>query len=427
MRSVQEALDTILNAMKRLSEEHLFLGDAYGYYLSRSLLSSRNLPPFDNSAMDGYGVLAEDIKNATPETPVSLDVVYAVRAGDQTENLPEIKKGQAARIMTGAAIPPGVDAVIMREQTDEKDVSDQGEGTVRILGAVKEAANIRKRGEDVGLDREVGCQGDILSPARMNLLASAGHVVVPVIRKPVVAILASGDELKELGKPYSDADIINSNAYAIAAAVRACGAQPQMIGIAGDTLEEHQKRIEESAFADVLITIGGVSVGTHDFVKPALEAAGAQLSFWKVAMRPGKPLAFGHRKHQVVFGLPGNPVSSQVSFEIFVRPALLQMMGAKHVHHQTLEAEVMGEPFRKRAGVTFFARAELKSEGGQLQVLLHPKQSSGQISGLASGNALAVIPEDKEVLFPGEQVSVIVLEPSHQLRSAGSGFGILKS
>lgn len=422
MRSVRDALETILEEMNPLSEEHMFLGDAYGYYLSRSLASSRNLPPFDNSAMDGYGIRADDIQNASSEHPVALSVIHAVRAGDQTDQLPAVQQGEAARIMTGAAIPPGVDAVIMRERTDEADVTEDGTGTVRVLDAVNVGANIRRRGEDVAADREVGVAGDILSPARMNLLASAGHVVVPVIRKPVVAILASGDELKELGKPYSDNDIINSNAYAIAAAVRACGAHPQMIGIAGDSLEEHQRRIEEAAFADVLLTIGGVSVGTHDFVKPALEAAGAKLSFWKVAMRPGKPLAFGHRGHQVIFGLPGNPVSSQVSFEIFVRPALLKMMGARHVYHQTLEAEVMGEPFRKRAGVTFFARAELKSERGQLQVLLHPKQSSGQISGLANGNALAVIPPEKEVLFPGEQVSVIVLEPSHQLRSQVSLF-----
>jgi molybdopterin molybdotransferase len=412
MLQVHEALDAILESVQPLSLENLFLGDALGRVLASPLQSTRNLPPVDNSAMDGYGVRSPDVEEATRENPVALKMIGAIKAGDEVGKRKPLAPGEAVRIMTGATIPAGVDAVVMRENTDESEVSAEGTGKVEIHKAARSLENIRCRGEDVAAQKEVGAQGDILTPARINLLASAGHVVVPVYRKPVVAILASGDELKELGKPVTDDDIVNSNAYAIAAAVQACGGVPQMIGIAADTLADHQKRIEDASFADVLITIGGVSVGTHDFVRPALEAAGAALSFWKVAMRPGKPLAFGHRGEQVIFGLPGNPVSAQVSFEIFIRPALLRMMGHHRVHPETISAEVVGDPFRKRVGVTFFARAELTTGEDHFQVRLHPKQSSGQISAMAQGNALAVIRAETEILSPGERVDVLVLDPS---------------
>src|SRR5690606_22991023 len=223
-----------------------------------------------------------------------------------------------------------------RENTDEADVRDDATGTVRIRKAPQPGENVRRQGEDCAEGEGVGAPGDVVTPGRLNLIASAGHVVVSVHRRPRVAILASGDELRELGEPLGAHDIVNSNAHAIAAAVRDAGAVPELLGVAKDTLEDHRAKIDAANGADVLITIGGVSVGTHDFVRPALEAVGVTLDLWKVAMRPGKPLAFGRRGAQLVFGLPGNPVSSQVGFELFVRPALYRLQGRRDVVRRAL-------------------------------------------------------------------------------------------
>lgn len=413
MRPVEEARAHILERTPTLPAESLFLGDAAGRLLAEELASFRNLPPADNSAMDGYGVRAADCAGASDDAPKALKVLGPVLAGDSVVGRAPVGEGEAVRIMTGAPIPPGVDAVIMREQTDEDGVGDDHTGTVNVKIAPDAGAHIRRKGEDVGEGRMVGKPGQPITAARLNLLASAGHVVVQVRRRPRVAIFASGDELRELGRPATDDDIINSNAHAIAAAVRAAGAVPQMLGIAADTLEDHVKRIEAAGFADVLLTIGGVSMGTHDFVRPAFEKVGADLEFWKVAMRPGKPLAFGRRGEQLVFGLPGNPVSSQVSFELFVRPALRRMMGQQEVVRRTMKATLVDSSFKKRPGVAFYARAQATmGDDGRLTAKVSSKQSSGQISAMAEGNALVVIPREAEGVSAGDEVDVLLLEPS---------------
>ncbi len=410
MLGVEEARQKILDAVGTTSTETVFLGDAHDRVLAETLQSRRSVPGFDNSAMDGYGVRAADVEAASKQTPVSLTVVGAVQAGSRSTTT--VAAGQAIRIMTGAPIPQGADAVVMRESTDEKAVGDDGTGTVVVHEAVAQGQHVRARGEDVKDGAVVGQPGDRLSPARINLLAQCGHVAVTVRRRPVVAILASGDELKELGAPFSDDDVINSNAHAIAAAVRATGGVAHLVGIAKDTLEDHVRRIQQAAHADVLITIGGVSVGTHDFVKPALLQCGVKLELWKVAMRPGKPLAFGVRDAQIVFGLPGNPVSSLVGFELFVRPALWKLMGLKHVVKRPVRARLVDEEIKKKAGLQFYLRATvmLGADGFEARVL--DKQGSGQISGLAAANALVVLGEDVERAKRGDLVDAILLDES---------------
>ena len=252
--------------------------------------------------------------------------------------------------------------------------------------------------------------GTAICPAQMNLLAAAGHVVVAVKRRPTVAILASGDELRELVTPAGADDIINSNAHAVAAAVRTAGGIPQLVGIAKDSLDDHVARIDQAAFADMLITIGGVSMGTHDFVRPAFEALDVTLDFWKVAMRPGKPLAFGRRGNQMVFGLPGNPVSTLVGFELFVRPAIATMLGRPQVIKNTLKATLTAGEMKKRPGLRFFARATVEVKSGLLEVRLQEKQGSGQTSGMAHANALVVISEESEGVRAGEVVDVLLLD-----------------
>ncbi|MFZ9889742.1 MAG: gephyrin-like molybdotransferase Glp, partial [Myxococcota bacterium] len=328
----------------------------------------------------------------------------------------EAAPGHAARIMTGAFIPMGVDAVIMREQTNEEAVTAEGTGVVTVLHAAKPGENIRRLGEDVSRGEPVGAAGDVVTPGRLNLLAATGQVTVEVHRRPRVCILASGDEIRELGQPFGPLDVLNSNAHAIAAAVRDAGAIAELIGIAADTLGDHIACIERARGADVLLTIGGVSVGTHDFVKPALTAVGATLELWKVAMRPGKPVAFGVWGRQLVFGLPGNPVSSQVSFELFVKPALLRLQGRSACMPQTLRARLVGSGMGKKAGFRMFARASAAvADDGYLEVCLDEKQGSGQVSGLARANALCVLAEEQTTIHPGDVVEVMLLDESWRL------------
>lgn len=408
MIHVEEAQKTILARVETLGEEVVTLSQSAGRILSQPITARRNLPPWDNSAMDGYGVRASDIADANEASPVRLQVQGMQLAGGAS--IEQLTPGHAVRIMTGAPIPPGVDAVVMRELCDESDVAE-GQGQVGIRKALGRGEAIRKRGEDVGLDDEIVAKGTWITPGVLNLMASAGHFTASVYRQPEVAILASGDELKELGEPYTDADILNSNAHAVAAAVAAAGGRPHLLGIASDTLDDHIEKIRAASYADVLLTIGGVSMGTHDFVRPALEALGVELDFWKVAMRPGKPLAFGRKGQQAIFGLPGNPVSSLVTFELFVRPALRKMMGSHEQVRRLLRGELVGPGMKKRAGVAFFARARVEVDWtGDLLVKLEEKQGSGQISGLAWANALCVLPPDCEKVDAGDRVSVLLLD-----------------
>lgn len=408
MIHVEDAQRIILGRIETLGEETVTLSESAGRILAQSVRARRNLPPWDNSAMDGYGVRACDIVDANPNAPVRLRVQGMQLAGGTS--IGNLSAGHAVRIMTGAPIPAGVDVVVMRELCDESEVVDAG-GYVGIGKAFSAGEAIRRCGEDVGLNDEIATPGTRVTPGVLNLLASAGHFSVAVTRRPQVAILASGDELKELGEPYTDADILNSNAHAVAAAVAQAGGTPHLLGIAGDSLDAHVEKMRAGAFADVLITIGGVSMGTHDFVRPALEQLGVELDFWKVAMRPGKPLAFGRQGKQAIFGLPGNPVSSLVTFELFVRPALRKMMGNAEPIPQRLSGHLVGAGMKKRGGVAFYARARASFQAdGTLRVELEQKQGSGQISGLAWANALCVLAPEVEQVTAGDRVSVLLLD-----------------
>lgn len=419
MLSVSVARQKILDAVTPLGAERIFVPEALGRALSSPIVSARDLPGADNSAMDGYGVRAIDVENASAGAPVRLPLVGEQRAGGVA--LGAVPPGHAARIMTGAFLPAGVDAVIMREQTDEGEVTAEGTGTVAVRHAAKPGENVRRRGEDVLEGECIAAIGDIVTPGRLNLLAATGQVTVDVHRRPRVCILASGDELKELGQPFGALDVLNSNAHAIAAAARSAGAVAELIGIAADSLDDHIACIERARGADVLVTIGGVSVGTHDFVKPALAAVGATLELWKVAMRPGKPVAFGTWGKQLVFGLPGNPVSSQVSFELFVKPALLRLQGQLACNPRPVRARLLGKGMSKKAGFRMFARAcaAVDDEGG-LTVTLDEKQGSGQVSGLARANALCVLAEEQTSVDDGDLVEVMLLDESWRVSASPS-------
>jgi molybdopterin molybdotransferase len=416
VRSVDEARAHILSALTPLGDELVLLPAASGRILAEPLRARRDLPAFDNSAMDGIGVRVDDVRAAS-DGPVRLRLLGSALPGQPTplEEGRPLPPGHAVRIMTGAPVPEGVEAVVMREHTDESRVT---EGFIAVLAGAAPGQHIRRRGEDVAVDDIVGAAGDALTPARLNLLLSAGHVTARVQRRPIVAVVASGDELKEVGLPLAATDVVNSNAHAVAAAARELGCDVHLLGIARDTLEDHVRHMQDGRFADVLVTIGGVSMGTHDFVRPALAHLGATLEMWRVAMRPGKPIAFGRtagdasagRASQVIFGLPGNPVSSLVSFELFVRPALLKMMGVRATTRPLWRATLVDGGFKKKPGLEHWARGEARlSAAGALEVRLSDQQGSHQISAMARGNALVKFAPAVESVAAGAAVELMLL------------------
>jgi molybdopterin molybdotransferase len=404
MLSVADMRALVLSHCASLDAERVPLLGAAGRPLAAPVQAVRDLPGVDNSAMDGVGVRSADVVQARADAPVLLRLVGAALPGGQAPA--PLEPSCAVRIMTGAAIPPGVDAVVMRELCDEGNIAADGlSGTVGIKGAVPTGQHIRLRGEDVRLGATVADVGDAITPARLNLLLAAGIVEASVNRAPRVCVLASGDELREVGAVAGPTDVVNSNAHAIAASARALGCQVEVLGIARDTLADHVDKIGRARDADVLLTIGGVSAGTHDFVRPALRELGADLVAHQVAMRPGKPLAFARLNHLRVFGLPGNPVSAMVSFVLFVAPALRRLAGFRAVEPDTVTGH-LAEGMKKKPGLEHFARGVWR----QGMVTALDKQGSHQISALAAANVLIVMPADAHELLAGAQVQCIRLQ-----------------
>ena len=327
MISVEEALEKILSYVSILETEEKPVLESLGQVLDEDIHSSIQVPPLDNSAMDGYAVQWASIRQASEATPQVLKVIGEVAAG----NLPDkmIESGTAIRIMTGAPIPPGADTVVPFEDTDEiarkeKNITPGNSWEVGILKPVAEGANIRLAGEDIAQGALVLQRGTELRPAEIGVLTSLGQTKVRVIRRPLVAVLATGDELVDAGQPLPPGKLYNSNSYSIAALVLYYGGIPQILGIAGDNMESMVEKIEQGFNCDMFITTAGVSMGDYDVVKDVLAKQG-EIAFWTVRMKPGKPLAFGvlrgkDGKQIPQVGLPGNPTSAMVSFEQFGRP-----------------------------------------------------------------------------------------------------------
>ena len=317
MIPVEEALEIVLREAPALPFEEVALDDALSRVLAEDVASDSDLPPFDRAAMDGYALRAADVAGA----PAALEVVGEVRAGQWPDLT--VGPGQAVRIMTGAPVPPGADAVQQVEKTQPLD-----EFRVTILSAVAEGANVAPRGSEVRAGDVVLARGRVIDPAAIAVLASAGRARVRVARRPVVALLVTGDEIVEVSATPAPGQIRNSNGPAVAAQARLAGAEVRLLGVAPDRQDAIAQALRAGLAADVLVVSGGVSAGDYDLVEPALLELGATFLFTKVAVKPGAPLVFGRRGATLVFGLPGNPVSAQVTFDLFVRPALLKMQGA---------------------------------------------------------------------------------------------------
>ena len=401
MISFDEALNNILSHIHALGFEKVSLLDALGMVIAEDIYAKRDIPPLDNSAMDGYALKFEDIQKASPKDPVRLEVIEDLPAGFISKK--KIERGKAIRIMTGAPIPKGADAVIPVEETKKED------GAVLIFKAAAPGENIRKSGEDVKKGDCVISQGDTLRPAEVGMLASVGRSFISVYQKPMVAILCTGDELVDVDGELDEVKIISSNSYTLAAQVKDCGAIPLQLGIAKDRKEEIEEKLRLGIRADVLISSAGVSVGDYDFVKEVMKNLGMEMVFWKVAMRPGAPLAFGTIGEKPAFGLPGNPVSSMISFEQFVRPSLLKMMGYRQLFRPVMEA-ILKEEIKKMVGKRYFIRGSVSFEKGEYFVTTTGEQGSGILRSMVKANGLIVIPEDQKMVRAGEKVKVQLLD-----------------
>ena len=413
MLSVEQALERILGYFDVLGAEQRPLLEALGQVLAEDAVAWRDIPPLDNSAMDGYALQAASVAGASEDVPVVLRVTGSIAAGQLPTNT--VVPGTAVRIMTGAPVPPGADAVVPFEETDEIDRRNSGAGMEQIGVRIEVAlgSDIRPAGQDVRRGTMVLAKGTVLRPSEIGVLASLGFDSVTVVRRPVVAILSTGDELLNPGDEYAAGKIYDANSYSVAASVQRYGGIPRLLGIARDNLESMNSKLKQGLESDLLITSAGVSKGDYDMVKDVLAEHG-QIDFWSVRMRPAKPLAFGvlhaeDGRDVPHLGLPGNPVSAMVAFEQFGRTAIHKMMGKTGLAKPRIQA-ILDEPIYNTDGRRVYARAVITKENGDYRARLTGNQSSNLLTSMASANGLAVCPEDLPVKKPGEVVDVQMLD-----------------
>jgi molybdopterin molybdotransferase len=408
--SLTEALGIILPTIQATPAETIPLHDALSRTLAEDVQSTIDHPPWDNSAMDGYAVLGDDVAGASRDRPVHLRVIEKVPAG----GFPTVAvtRGNAVRIMTGAPIPDGADSVIRVEHTEPG-----GDAVVMVVNDMDVGRNIRPRGEDIRAGDVAVRSGTLLRPAELGLLATIGAAQIAVRRKPRVAILSTGDELVEL-EHFEEAragrKIVNSNSIALAGAVRGAGGEPVMLGIARDERMSLLEKLHAGLTADMVVTSAGASVGEHDLVKDALEEMGMLTAFWRVRVRPGSPFSFGVIGHVPVFGLPGNPVSALVTCELFVKPAIRRALGREALYSPTVRAR-LAERIATKGALTHFLRVRLTRDGdGGWAARLTGPQGSGMISSVVQADGLMVVPEAVDAMEAGSEVNVIVLAASDQ-------------
>lgn len=402
MIPVDDALKIILESAHVLTPRRIPIDESVGFVLDENIVSNENVPSFDNSAMDGYAVRADDLHNATPETPVFLDIVDIIRAGSVSTK--KLKAGQAMQIMTGAPMPDGADAVVMVEQTEKADGNK-----VKILSVVHKGEHCRPAGNDIQTGQTVFQRGRWVTPYDIGVLASIGKPKVNIIPKPKIAILSTGDELIGITDPMSPGKIRSSNNFALRALAKKFGSEVIDLGIAKDTPGDTQEKLEQAFTADIILTSGGVSMGEFDYVRAALERIGVDIKFWKVKQKPGKPLVFGVQKNKLYFGLPGNPVSSLVCFQLFVIPAMKKMSGFSDTSLCRIEARA-AEFIPKKAGLRYFLRGIIKKKNGLWYVSTTGDQGSSVMSSLSFANCLIDIPEEKGNIASGDIVTIIPLD-----------------
>lgn len=407
MISVDEAKERILRHFHPLEQERVPILEALDRVLAEDIYSDIDIPPFANSAMDGYALRSLDTAGASRKSPVTLKVVADLAAGYTTEV--EVAPGMAIRIMTGAPLPEGADAVVRFEDTSEGLRGSWGP-TVEVYKEVSPRENVRPAGEDIRRGELVLAKGTVLRPQEIGVLASLGRPEVEVIRRPRVAILATGDELVGIEEELGPGKIRNSNEYSNTALVLRYGGIAVRLGIAKDRVEDIKAKIQKGleAQVDLFLTSAGVSVGEYDVVKEVLASEG-EIEFWQVCMKPGKPLAFGHIQGVPLIGLPGNPVSAMVAFEQFVRPAILTMLGKRA--KEKPEVEVIVDEDVTNSGRRGFMRAIVtrQEDGYHARVVSGPR-GSGVLTSMVRANALLIVPEGTTLVKAGERLRAQMLD-----------------
>jgi molybdopterin molybdotransferase len=399
--TVAQARLRILDRVAVLEPEDVPLSAAHGRVLAEEVRADRDVPPFPNSAMDGYAVRASDVRAASPAQPISLEVLGEIRAGVAPSAA--LTSHTALRIMTGAMLPEGADAVVRIEDTSEAD------GTVQIRTAVEAGTSLRAAGSDLRKGDLVAAAGRLITPGLVGVLASAGRATVRCIRRPRVALLTTGDELREPGETLTPGEITNSNRYSLRAAIEETGGSVDDAGVARDERGDLAGRLRKAAESDLAVSTGGVSMGAYDLVRGLLEEQ-RRVAFWQVALRPGKPLLFGVIEGVPLIGLPGNPVSALVGFELFVRPALLKMQGRHDLERPRLQAVTEG-PLHNPPHLEQYFRGIARREGDRVLVRLTGDQGSHVLRSMADANCLIVVPRGVSEVTPGAAVDIIPLAP----------------
>ncbi len=412
--NVDDALKQILNTINPLGNEMVELSAALGRIIAENIVSDSNLPPFPNSSMDGFAVHAADVAQANNQNPISVRVVMDIPAGTMPSR--HIQQGEAARIMTGAPLPEGADAVIPVEDTNAQWTQGSDEAlqkSVEINRSLKSGDYVRLAGEDIRNGEQIIAQGTLIRPAEVGLLAAVGRSKIAVIRQPRIAIISTGDELVDVGETLKPGKIRDSNSYTLAALVTVNGGIPIRIPTARDTLDDVRRRFQEALDQkpDLILSSAGVSVGAFDVVRTIIDELG-KVDFWRINLRPGKPLAFGQVGGVPFFGLPGNPVSAMVTFDVFVRPTLLKL-GHRQDQTTTIEAAVSED--MRSDGRRSYIRVKLQraAEGWTAQTT--GTQSSGALSSMMLADGLMIIPEDVKFLPAGTKLPIRLLRDLHEL------------
>lgn len=400
MISVEEALERILAQITPLPVTSVSLPQAPGLVLAENVIAQEDIPPFANSAMDGFALLSKDSQPRDGQPP-RLRITGEVAAGYVADHA--VEEGATMRIMTGAPVPPGADSVIQVELT-----RSESPEWVEILQAVPPGNNIRPAGDDMRRGQTILSHGSEIGPWEIGVLATLGWATVPVVQRPRVAILSTGDEVIDVSEPLQPGKIRNSNGYLLEAATQRAGAEPHRLGVAHDTTESLREKFSEAVAYDLIITSGGVSVGDFDLVKDIMREQG-EINFWRINMRPGKPVAFGQIGGVPLLGLPGNPVSAAVTFELFARPVIRKMMGHTRLSRPQVEA-VVEDGVSDVAMRRHYVRAHVEWRDGRFVAHTTGNQGSHITTSLLNANALVIVPEGGVEVHPGDIAKAIMLD-----------------
>ncbi|MEE8060830.1 MAG: gephyrin-like molybdotransferase Glp [Gemmatimonadales bacterium] len=411
--SAAEAARHILDSVAPQPQLRVFLDDALNAVLAEDVASPLDIPPHTNSAMDGYAARSEDIRGASVDQPVRLEVIEKLPAG--TFATKPVGEGKCARIFTGAALPEGADTVVRQEDTDE------GDPVVEVRDDRDAGRNIRRAGEDIRKGTTVLTAGTALTAAHLGVLASMAHAHPLVFRAPRVGIMGGGDEIVDVDQPeeiLSGRKIASSNSHTLRALVLEAGGEPVDLGLAADTPESLREHLGRATDCDLVVTSAGISVGEHDYVRQVLEELGGAIDFWRLRMRPGAPVGFGLLEATPWVGLPGNPVSAMVTFELFVRPAIRKMMGHRLPFRKGVIVR-LEEPVKTSSGLQHFLRGIVTPTSEGLEARLTGPQGSGILTSMIHANALLIVPEGRNETPAGTQITALLFDDArHQAEAA---------